>query len=491
MMPSHHQRFSSSGVPTSGSPTIKALLCFALSGTFAVADPAPPNWPQFRGANGAGVAAEAHPPVKIGPTEGVKWSVEVPWSPSSPVVWGDRVFLTTFHDGQLETRCLNRDDGSLRWVRRIKPEGIEEHHPGDGSPAASSPVTDGRHVVSYFGSFGLVCHDLDGKELWRHPLPLALSGGKFGSGTSPVVVGNRLLLNRDQYQDSSLLALDVRTGAVAWETPRIDSAGSYGTPVVWRNGGVDEVVLAGSARLKGYDLQTGAERWVIEGVAGMVCTTPVIGDGMLYFAAWSPGAADSPRQPWEEFLKRNDKDGDGEVALEELELSRRFSTRGLDKNRDGKFTAEDWVLMKATDTRADNVLLAIKPGGRGDITATHVAWSFRRGLPYVPSPLYYDGRIYFVRDGGIMSSLDAKTGEPYYSQERLGATGNYYSSPVAADGRIYIASLPGKLSVVQAGGTKPQILHQSDFGTRILATPVLVGDMLYLRTTTHLWAFGK
>ena len=136
-------------------------------------------------------------------------------------------------------------------------------------------------------------------------------------------------------------------------------------------------------------------------------------------------------------------------------------------------------------------MIAVKPGGRGDFSATHVAWKYGRGLPYVPSPLFYDGRIYLVRDGGMVSSFDAETGKPFYAQERLGAIGSYYSSPVAADGRIYIASLPGKLTVVKAGGEKPEILHQADFGERIFATPVLVEDKLYLRTATKLWAFGK
>jgi outer membrane protein assembly factor BamB len=470
--------------------SMRLTIFLGLACTLAASAAVSPNWPQFRGVNAAGLAPDAKPPVKFGPTEGVRWSIEMPWSPSSPSVWGDRIFLTTFDQAELETRCHDRKDGRLLWSRRIKPDAIEEHHRQDGSPAASTPATDGRHVVSYFGSFGLVCHDFAGKELWRHPLPLAESGGKFGTGTSPIIIGKKVLLNRDQYQYSSLLCLDVETGKKIWDAPRPDAAGSFGTPVLWRNNGVDEIVLAGSTRLKGYDLATGAERWVIDGVTGMVCTSPVIGDGMLFFAAWSPGQADAPRQPWEEFLKRNDKNGDGVVHLEELDVSRRDYTRGLDRTRDGKFTREDWEIMKAGDARAENLLIAVKPGGQGEIAETHVAWKVRKGLPYVSSPLYYEGRVYFVRDGGIVSCVDAKTGEPYYAQERLGANGNYYASPVAADGRIYFASLPGKMSVVKAGGTKPEVLHQVDFGTRILATPVLVGDMMYVRTATHLWAFG-
>lgn len=472
-------------------PAIFTVLLVSASTVWSAKETAPPNWPQFRGVNSAGVETAARPPVKIGPSEGVLWKIEVPWSPSSPVVWGDRIFLTTFDHGELETRCYDRADGRLRWKRGLKPEGIEEFHGTDGSPAASTPATDGRHVVSYFGSFGLICHDLEGKEIWRRPMAIAESGGRFGTGTSPVIVGNRVLLNRDQYQYSSLLAVDLDTGAVLWETPRPEASGSFGTPMIWQNTGVDEVVLAGTARLKGYDLKSGAERWVIDGVTGMVCTTPVVGEGLLFFAAWSPGQSDAPRQPWEEFLKRNDKNGDGEVAFDELPATSRDYTRGLDRNHDGKFTKEDWDLLKAGDARAENLLLAVKPGGRGNITATHVAWKFNKGLPYVPSPLFYEGRLYIVRNGGLISSFEPKTGEPFYAQEVIaGAKGSYYASPVAADGRIYIASLPGKLSVVKAGGAKPEIVHQADFGERILATPVLLGDKLYLRTATRLFAFG-
>ncbi|MFM8337313.1 MAG: PQQ-binding-like beta-propeller repeat protein, partial [Opitutaceae bacterium] len=241
--------------------------------------------------------------------------------------------------------------------------------------------------------------------------------------------------------------------------------------------------------LKGYDLRNGEERWVVRGVAGVVCTTPVTGDGLLFFAAWSPGQADAPRQPWEEFLRRNDRNGDGVVDLEEIDVTRRDYLRGLDRNRDGKFTKEDWDLLKEGDARAENVLVAIRPGGRGDISDTHVAWKYRRALPYVPSPLHHGGRLYFVRDGGQLSCLDARTGEPVYAQEKLGPTGNYYASPVVAAGRLYLASLAGKVTVVRAGGAKPEILHQADFGARILATPAPVGDRLYVRTATDLWAF--
>ncbi len=468
---------------------LRLVVCLA-----AVRAVAAENWPQFRGANASGVAADAHPPVKIGPGENVRWSVEVPWSPSSPCIWGERIFLTTFTAGQLETRCHSRADGKLLWARGIKPEGVEDFHRSDGSPAASTPATDGRHVVSYFGSFGVVCYDVEGKELWRVPLPLALSAGQYGTGTSPIIVGETVVLCRDLYRFSSLLALDVRTGKKIWETPRPEASGSFGTPVHWKNHGVDEIVIAANSRLKGFDFKTGKERWVVDNVTGYVCTTAFVADGLLFFGGFSNDTAEDPLPTWAAFYKKYDKNGDGVVTFDEIAEDDIDYWRGVDANRDGKFSKEDWDLMdaEAKAVRSENVMLAVKPGGTGNITETHVAWRYRKALPYVPTPIYYEGRIYFVRDGGIISSLNAKTGEPHYAQERLpNAPSSYYASPVAADGKIYVGSVAGKLTVVKAGGDKAEVLHQVDFGERILASPAIVGDVIYVRTDKRLWAFGK
>jgi outer membrane protein assembly factor BamB len=465
-----------------------AVSAFHALGVLGAAESSAQNWPQFRGENAAGTSASAKPPIRISATEGVEWKVEVPWSPSSPVVWGDRIFLTTFANGELQTRAYACADGKLLWSKGVKPEQLEVFHRTDGSPSASTPATDGERVISYFGSFGLICHDPNGNELWRRPMELAFSGGGYGSGTSPIIAGKLVILNRDQDRDSSLLAVDLQTGKTVWETPRPDAVGSFGTPIIWNNEGVQEVVLAGSLRIKGYDLQTGRERWVVDGISGFVCTTPVVGAGMLFFAAWSPGASDAPWPAWATYLAQNDKNHDGAVELEELDAGSRDFSRGLDRDHDGKISQEDWEILVAGARKAKNVVLAVKAGGLGNISATHVAWQFSRGLPYVPSPLFLDDRLYLVKDGGMFSSLDAATGKPFYTQERLGAIGSYYASPVAADGRIYLASLPGKVTVLKAGGNKPEILHQADFGERIFATPALAGEHIYLRTEHHLWA---
>jgi outer membrane protein assembly factor BamB len=466
------------------------LAVAALSSASAAAKDAP-NWPAFRGPNSSGVSLTAKPPLKIGPKENPLWKIEVPWSPSSPTVWGDRIVLTTFDDGKLQTRCYARRDGKRLWSRIAPAEKLEEFHATEGSPAAGSPALDGTHVVSYFGSCGLACYDMDGKELWRHVLPPVVLAGGFGSGSSPLIAGDLVIVTRDQAQNSSLLAVRLRDGKKAWETPRPDSPTSYGTPILAKHDGVDEVLVGGSLFLKGYNLKTGAERWVVRGLPSFTCTTPVIGNGLIFFAGWSPGKADSPWPSWQSTLDKQDKNGDGVITIDEMDPSDRGFFKSQDVNANGKLDRDDWDIIGGLMKRGENVLLAVKPGGSGDVTETHVAWKFERGLPYVPSPLFYDGRVYLLKDGGMISSFDANTGKPFYMQERLPAQGSYYASPVAADGRIYLFSLNGKSTVVKAGGYVPETLSQSDFAERIAGTPALVEGNIYVRTQTKLYAFGR
>jgi outer membrane protein assembly factor BamB len=298
-------------------------------------------------------------------------------------------------------------------------------------------------------------------------------------------------LNRDQARDSSLLAVNLKTGRKAWETARPEARTSYGTPIVWANNGNNEVVMPGALWLKGYDLTTGEERWSVSRVSHVGCTTPVLGDGLLFFAGWGPGKADSPWPSWKDFAAKYDKNGDGNITPDELEPAMRGFHKAIDTDHDGRLTEKDFDLLAGYMAKGENVLVAVKAGGRGDITGSHTAWRATRGLPYVPSPLFYQDRVYLLKDGGMVSCFDAKSGTAVYTQERLGAVGNYYASLVAADGRIYAAAADGKVTVFKAGGEKPEVLHQTDFHERIAATPALVGPRLYLRTQTKLYALGK
>ncbi len=468
-------------------PIFKIAPLVASAGLAIAGD----SWPMFRGPNASGVSTDAAPPVEIGPEAGVLWKAEVPNSPSSPTIWGDQIFLTTVTGKQLETRAYHRRTGALLWTRVAPAERFEEHHPTEGSPAASTPAADAEVVVSYFGSAGLFCYDHAGTELWHHDLPVARTYGGFGSGTSPLIAGDRVILNRDVMNGAALMALDRRTGNLMWETPRPDSPTSYSTAIVWDRDGAAEVIVAGSTALKAYDLSTGSERWVVRGIPASPCTTPVLGEGLLFFAGWSPGKADAPFPTWESRIADWDKDHDGAISAEEFTWGSGMF-QSLDSDGDGKVKETEWNLILEYAKKGDNVLLAIKPGGSGDITETNVTWKANRGLPYVASPLYYDGRLYLIKDGGLISSFRAGTGEPVYEQERIpDAGGSYYASPIAAAGKIYVASLQGKLSVLDAKADHPVVLHQVSFGERITSTPAIVGDKLYLRTAGHLYTFGS
>jgi len=448
-------------------------------------------WPQFRGPNSAGVATSATPPVQFGPGTNQLWKVAVPSGSSSPCIWDDRILLTTFDDGKLWTLCLQRSDGALLWKRDAKAEQLEEFHPTEGSPAASTPATDGERVVSYFGSCGLICHDLEGKELWRYKMPPAITSGSFGSGGSPFIAKGRVFVNRDQASDSSLLAVDLQTGNKAWQTARPDVQQSFGTPIHWNNKGADEIVMSGALKLKGYDLETGEERWSLGGMPSFTCTTPVLGEGMLYFAGWSPSKTEDGIPTFAQLAEGADANKDGIITFDESKAAGSDAWfKSMDANANGELTAEDIELMLAAIARGRNVLLAVKAGGKGELGDANVAWTQERGLPYVPSPLYYKGRVYLIKDGGMFSSFNAKTGEAHFQQERLGTRGSYYASPVAANGNIYLASLEGVVTVLEAGGEEPEILHQVDFEERIAGSPALSDRHLYLRTARSLYAFG-
>lgn len=266
-------------------------------------------WPQFRGPNGSGVADDQKPPVEFGPDKNVKWKVPVPSGLSSPVVAGDKLVLTAFDDGKLFTIAYGRADGREAWRREAPAKQIEEFMKVEGSPAASTPVTDGQRIVSYFGSCGLFCYDLSGKELWRFELPTVTMAGNFGSGVSPILADGIVVLVRDEAKDPKVLAIDAATGSKKWERKR-DSVISYCTPVVWDTPAGKQVVAAGHGRLIGYDLATGDEKWSVAGMPSGCCTSPVAMDDTLIFAGWSPGAKgdkENPIPPFDGMLQGMDK----------------------------------------------------------------------------------------------------------------------------------------------------------------------------------------
>jgi outer membrane protein assembly factor BamB len=405
-------------------------------------------WPQFRGPNSSGVG-EGKPPVNFGPDQNVLWKTALGHGLSSPIIWEGRIFLTEFDRAtrQLSTLCIDRHTGKILWRRSVSPERIEKVH-AISSPAAATPATDGERVYVYFGSYGLLCYDLDGNQKWERRLPLPEN--PYGATASPILAGELLVLNH-QGKDSYLLGVNRRDGHTVWKTDRSMFQYGWSTPVHWRHDGIDEIVVLGgdfqpNQRLMAYNLADGAERWWVGGLPPCGKSTPVIGDGLLFLAA-------------------------PDIILE-------TAAERQNPDRAAQFYANN-----------SSRVMALRPGGRGEVNQANIAWSEKKGVPGVPSPLYYNGRLYTFKNGGLVFCRVAKTGELVYSG-RLGPPGYYYSSPVAADQKVYIASEDGDVVVLDAG-EKLKILATNKLDGAILATPALADGSIYVRTENHLYAFGK
>jgi outer membrane protein assembly factor BamB len=448
-------------------------------------------WPQFRGPNGSGVAPGQKPPVDVGPGKNVKWKVAAPPGLSSPIVAGDKLVITAFADGKLYTIAYHRASGKEVWRAEAPARKLEKYQKTEASPASSTPATDGKHIVSYFGSCGLFCYDLSGKELWRRELPTAVMFGNFGSGVSPIITDSMVILVRDVTNGGKIMALDVATGQIKWERKR-QSTFSYSTPVVWETPAGKQLAAPGHARVIGYDLQSGEEKWSVPAPAGS-CNTPVVAEGILYFAGGSGGDEGEKMPTFDDLLKQLDKDGDGAISRKEAEnspLKDFFDNQ--DTNGDGKITRDEWDAMMKLFVQGKDGAFALKAGGMGDVTASHILWNKTKGLPQVSSALVYLDQLVMVKDGGIVTAYDAKTGKELY-RERTVKAGRYYASPVAANGYLYFTSLDdGTVTVLKGGSNKPEIVVTNpSLGERVSATPAIADDTLYIRTAEHIYAFGE
>ena len=470
-----------------------------------------PHWSQFRGPGSRGIAPDdAALPVEFGPDQNMVWRSRVPAGLSSPCIWGDRVFLTGATEApdqplRLETLCLDRGTGAIRWRQAVTVNTVERYH-RINSAATPTAAADAQRVYVSFGSFGLLCYDHDGVEVWRRELPTPKN--MFGTAASPILAGDRLIFSRDTKEESWVEAIEPATGATIWRVDRTGFPSAWSTPVVWHPNGVDELLVYGAFRLVAYDLADGAERWSVPGLADEPCITPVTGDGMVFVSSYNmrtnPEVIGLPKfetlladydgndngtldreevQPNKSILSRLDADGEGDHPL-------RGFFRFLDKDRNGELDATEWQKMSAwlRSFAHANAVLAIRPGDGADRPA-EIAWQHPHGVPEVPSPLYHNGRIYTVKNGGIASCLDARTGEVRF-QERLGTRGPCYAAPVVGDGKIYSVSARGVVTVFEIGDTL-RVLARNEIGERVMATPALAGGRIYLRTAEHLYAFGR
>jgi outer membrane protein assembly factor BamB len=500
---------------TSGARHVLSIVgALALVGPCWALDP---EWSQFRGPRGQGVMrTEGALPSKLDPEVNLAWSTAVPNGHSSPCLVGDAVIVTGVEGSELVTLCFARADGALRWRRGIAAQALEKHHEVN-SPASSTPASDGERIYVYFGSFGLVAYDLAGAEVWRRALPVPKN--TFGSAASPILVDKKLVFVHDTNDDSWLEALDPKTGATVWRRPRPGFQSGWSTPTVWEREGTQELLVYGHWWLTAYDLADGSERWSLPGLTDEPIVTPVVGGGLVYVTSYNMnGSTEVMGLPeFAKLLEEIDKDGDGRVSPTEAAenksvLSRneddgdgdhplRIFFRFLDVDRDGFIEAEEWpkLVRWLEDMRHANGILAVEPPSKEarDATDEHraearVAWQFPRGVPECPSPLYSAGRLFVIKNGGIVSCFDAASGKLHF-QERTELRGPVYASLVAGDGKLYCTSARGVIAVLQLGA-KFSVLSTNDLsehfgGQRVLATPALAPGAVYVRSEGRLTCF--
>jgi len=385
-------------------------------------------WTRWRGPSGQGIVKSGKYRDTWSPTQGVKWKVPVPGrGHSSPIAWGDRIFLTTAHDegARVSMIAFNRTTGKQLWETFVPTKQGAEHVYPKNSRASATAVTDGTLVYASFGTHGLIAVDFSGKVAWHNRV--GRLANTHGSAGSPILYKDRIFIYQDhqgtEETGAYVGAFDKKTGKQIWKTARVETVG-WGTPVVIRAGDRDELIVSSQRKVYGYDPQTGKELWSVKGLGFEVIPTPVVAEGLILCSSGRQGPT-----------------------------------------------------------------IAIRPGGSGDVTATHVAWTSPKGSPFIPSGIVVNGVLYLVNDiQSVLTAHDAKTGQVLY-QGRLGEAKKegFSPSPVTFDGKIFFTNDDGETYVVKAG-REFGLMHMNTLGEPTLASPALVDGTWYFRTAGNLVA---
>jgi len=474
-----------------------AILVVATAVSFAASDT---DWSRFRGPNGTGISNTSGLPAEFGPDKNVVWKTTVPSGHSSPVLTDTRIFMTGAEGQKLFVLALDRATGKELWRQEV-PRRNSERLENVNGPASPSPVTDGERVFAFFQSFGLIGFTADGKELWR--MPLGPFNMFYGFGASPILVDGTLILPVDQDTGSYLLGVDPRTGKQRYKIDRPGVISGYSTPTVYQpKDGGKQILIPESFQLSAYDAKDGRRVWWVRGLACEMKSVVSIEGDTAWINGWGfpqnqPGTQ-VPTIPFEEGLKVYDKNKDGVIAEDEVTggppaldkmLSPKYGFPAFDGNRNHQLDAGEWGVMRSM-LAAENGLLAIKLGGKGDVTEGAIKWKYQRPVPQVPSTLVYKGVLFMVNDSGILLSIDPSTGNVIKQGRLKGAIDKYFASPVGADGKVFLVSQDGTASVVDAKG-EWEILSVNPLGDEVFATPAIADGKIYLRTKSTLYAFAQ
>lgn len=476
--------------------SISTLLPLGLCAWLMTASAWADDWAQFRGPNASGVASDKHPlPVEFSQTDKVKWSVKLGDGIACPIVANGRVFATAMVSEQkFGVSCFDAASGTLLWQREFDTGKLPRITPPN-SHASSTPAADGKRVYVYFSTLGLMALDAsDGKTAWERPLPVPAYLMDWGTGASPIVYRDMVIFNQDDDLAPMLYAFDSATGTERWRTERPDMLAGYAVPVICEADGQTDIVVSGSGKLKGYDPETGKERWTCNTLLRTMMTSPVVRDGVIYIASQSYG--DEKRTLKFALLEWLDTNQNGRLERDEVpkEFLKRFDES--DKNHDGAIDGKELdTAFQSSDNQVGGgaIIQAVRGGGQGNVTATHLVWNNTYKVQAPPSnlssPLVVGDQLFLVKKGGLCSSFDAATGKEHWKLSRLKNIGDYYASPVAGDGKIYVAGENGFV-VVLAQGPKLNVLAKNDMGEPCLATPAIADGRIFIRTRETLYCIS-
>ena len=468
-----HLRFGRTGL---------SLLALLVASTVQAED-----WSRFRGPNGSGISKDTGFPTEFGPGKNVVWKSSVRLGKSSPVLTEKHLFLTAYADEKLYTQCFDRRTGKLLWEQSVDRRQKPLIHKLN-EPSAITPVTDGVNVYAFFPDFGLLSYDGSGKLRWQKPLGPFTNA--IGLSSSPILVDGRLVLQVDQYVDGYIATFNCDTGQMLWKTSRAETKG-WSTPVIYRPGGKGgaQILTVADRLLGAYQLKTGKRTFTADTLASAIVASPVVAGDMLY--AFGYNNEDRPR-PFEEQLGKFDKDRDGKIAA--LETNDDAWMNGLTRfagNRDGLLTREEWDdAMKERAGPSSLVAFRLELDTTGETARASELWRDEKSfMGVVPSPLVYQNVLYYVKNGGILAALDANAGKTLKQSRVQGALDPFSASPVAAEGKIYLASESGKIVVLKPGADW-EVITVNDLKEDTFATPALSKGQIFLRTNESLYCFG-
>ncbi len=438
------------------------------------------EWNRFRGPNGSGVSPHTGFPVEFSAGKNVVWRTSVREGKSSPVLTDNFVFLTSYEDEKLYTECFDRATGVRLWERFVD----RKHHDLGNAlnhPAAISSITDGENVYSFFKDFGLISYTAAGQPRWQAPLgPFVTS---MGLGAAPVLAGNLVVIVADQLEGSFIAAYDRRNGEMRWKMPR-EEIESWGSPLIFqpKDAKTPTILTVSRGMYGAYVPETGERIATLGGLATVIVASPILDGDTLYAFGYG---GDAPL-PFSSRLSRLDKNKDGQLTQDEYGTD--AFIHGIAKyagNKDMIVTEDDWNEKQKVVGGPTN-LVALKIASNGE---ARELWRYDKGFTgVIPSRLLYEGVLYVVKNGGILTSFDPATGKVIKTGRVEGALGGYSSSPVAAEGRIYLSSEEGKVAVVEAGG-EWEVRQVNDLDEPLFATPALSKEQIYLRSGSALYRF--